>query len=343
MDKIFLSIIIPYYNTEFMLFKKCIDSIRTIKIPMEIIVVDDGSNSECKNQCTDYIKSEARVRWIEKENGGVSSARNRGILEARGQYLWFMDADDEAKEEFVYFINERYQEIEADWLLFDIEVYDVKHKRVYNRRFFPKYAVENKKEIYDLDYLEVLELRVGSKELSECWAKLIRREILVSNQIEFPVGVLTGEDRIFNTRLLKVLQKIQYVSILAYRYNYMPRIAERILHDPYKRYEYVALEKVELEEIIEQKVAKCNKERYQKKQKAILIDGIVKDCLVYERENRLDKNLKEYLQKWIQDNRIFQNVGAEDCRGCKGKLYYFILKYRIWIAVKVISYLKKGK
>lgn len=87
------SVIIPLYNKGCKV-KRAIDSVLKQNVnDLEIVVVDDGSTDDS----VDYVKAyqDSRIRYIFKENGGVSSARNRGIKEAKGDWLLFLDADDE--------------------------------------------------------------------------------------------------------------------------------------------------------------------------------------------------------------------------------------------------------
>lgn len=88
------SIIIPCYNDGH-LAKLAIDSCLANAFPhCEIIVVDDGSTDDSWQQLTATYSTEPRVRLIRKANGGLSSARNAGMLEAVGDYLLFLDSDD---------------------------------------------------------------------------------------------------------------------------------------------------------------------------------------------------------------------------------------------------------
>lgn len=92
MDKI--SVIVPVYNVENYL-NRCLDALcnQTHK-ELEIILVDDGSTDESGKICDAYAKQDARVKVVHKENGGTSSARNRGLEEATGEYVGFLDSDD---------------------------------------------------------------------------------------------------------------------------------------------------------------------------------------------------------------------------------------------------------
>ena len=94
MDEKLVSVIIPAYNIEDYI-GRCLDSIisQTYK-NLEIIVVDDGSRDYTGEILDNYAKKDRRIKVIHKENGGVSSARNKGIEAAEGDYIGFIDGDD---------------------------------------------------------------------------------------------------------------------------------------------------------------------------------------------------------------------------------------------------------
>lgn len=89
-----LSIIVPVYNVEQYL-PRCIDSIlgQTFQ-DFELILVDDGSPDRCGEICDEYTKKDNRIIVIHQENKGVSTARNRGLDKAKGNYIMFIDPDD---------------------------------------------------------------------------------------------------------------------------------------------------------------------------------------------------------------------------------------------------------
>jgi len=89
-----ISIIIPIYNAETYL-EKCINSVISQTYSnLEIIIVDDGSTDGSPDICDDYANNEKRIVVIHKNNGGVSSARNKGLDVAKGEYIGFVDSDD---------------------------------------------------------------------------------------------------------------------------------------------------------------------------------------------------------------------------------------------------------
>lgn len=89
-----ISIIVPVYKAEGVL-GKCVDSVFAQTFPdWELLLIDDGSPDGSGALCDAYAAKDGRVRAVHKENGGVSSARNRGMDEAAGEYILFIDADD---------------------------------------------------------------------------------------------------------------------------------------------------------------------------------------------------------------------------------------------------------
>ncbi len=90
----FFSIIIPVYNVEDYL-SECIRSVLTQTFnDWECILVDDGSPDNCPQLCDEYAEQDKRIKVIHKKNGGMSDARNAGILAATGEYIVLLDSDD---------------------------------------------------------------------------------------------------------------------------------------------------------------------------------------------------------------------------------------------------------
>lgn len=96
-----VSIIVPIYNTAKYL-PKCLDSIiNQTHQNLEIILVDDGSTDDSKKIADRYTKKDKRVKVIHQKNQGQSAARNTGLSKATGDYISFIDADDEIKKSFI--------------------------------------------------------------------------------------------------------------------------------------------------------------------------------------------------------------------------------------------------
>lgn len=93
-DNALISVIVPVYNVMKYL-NQCLESITgQTYTDLEIILVDDGSTDESGNLCDDWASRDERIVVIHKQNGGLSSARNRGLQEAHGKYISCVDSDD---------------------------------------------------------------------------------------------------------------------------------------------------------------------------------------------------------------------------------------------------------
>lgn len=99
--KALVSIIVPIFNTE-LFIAETIESIRNQTLTdIEIILVNDGSTDNSGYICENYVEKDQRIKYIEQENQGVSVARNNGLLNANGDYIYFMDSDDTIDENFI--------------------------------------------------------------------------------------------------------------------------------------------------------------------------------------------------------------------------------------------------
>ena len=96
-----ISVIVPVYNTEKYLHR-CIDSILAQTFTdFELLLIDDGSKDNSGAICDEYAAKDSRVRVFHKENGGVSSARNLGLDNVRGEWVTFVDSDDWVEKEYI--------------------------------------------------------------------------------------------------------------------------------------------------------------------------------------------------------------------------------------------------
>ena len=93
-----LSIIIPVYNVEKFLLK-CLKSVESlINLRHEVIIVNDGSSDNSRSIIESFVEEHPSVKYISQANLGLSGARNAGLREATGEYIWFIDSDDYIEE-----------------------------------------------------------------------------------------------------------------------------------------------------------------------------------------------------------------------------------------------------
>lgn len=194
MKMIKVSIIIPIYNVENYL-KRCLESVANQTLDdIEIILVNDGSTDDSSKIALEYAKDYPnKIIYLEKENGGLSDARNYGMKYATGEYIAFLDSDDYIENDTYELMYEKAKEDDADYVECDF-LWEYPNKTKEDKRF--KY--ENQKEM--LSFVRVV-----------AWNKLIRRKIIIENNLIFPKG-LRYEDVEFTYKIIPHLNKISYVD-----------------------------------------------------------------------------------------------------------------------------------
>jgi len=125
----FLSIIIPVYNTKPQFIKECLESIESIKIPetYEVVVVNDGSKNE---ETLHYLQTLDTNKYtiVHKENGGLGSARNAGIKVSKGKYIFPLDSDDLLNDDFNLFLTTLKNSPSIDILYGDLKIFGDEEK-----------------------------------------------------------------------------------------------------------------------------------------------------------------------------------------------------------------------
>lgn len=214
-----LSIIIPIYDTNPVFFEKCLKSIiESVNIDKEIIVIDDGSirlrSEEYKRLCNVY-----QADYFYQENQGVSSARNRGIDQAKGTFIMFVDADDRIKKAdylgWIHWMNKNNTDILSGCICKKFKDGSVEEKKIHADGLIFTYKNEDLIHlILTRDHHDHPELK--NVEMAGPVCKLIRKTAI--NGLQFPEGIKIGEDMIFNLELLK--RDINYVIVNELWYEY---------------------------------------------------------------------------------------------------------------------------
>lgn len=203
-----ISIVVPVYKVEGCL-ERCVNSLtgQTYR-DIEIILVDDGSPDTCPEMCDRFAEGDSRIRVIHKENGGLSDARNAGILVAEGEYIMFVDSDDyielDACEKFLPFLDTG-----VDIAMGDCEV----TKPGYAHRHY-----EGLKTHEPLSGMEYMKRALEKRSMPVMvWLNLYRREFLISNNLFFKKGIL-HEDTEFTPRANLLARSVVYTGVLFYHY-----------------------------------------------------------------------------------------------------------------------------
>ncbi|MBR4607518.1 MAG: glycosyltransferase family 2 protein, partial [Lachnospiraceae bacterium] len=109
-----ISVIIPVYNSENYLARCLYSILNNTYQEIEIICVNDGSTDESVQILAEYVKKDNRISIINKENGGLSSARNAGMKKCKGKYVTFIDSDDWVHPQYFEFLLFAMQKYDSD-------------------------------------------------------------------------------------------------------------------------------------------------------------------------------------------------------------------------------------
>lgn len=207
-----ISIIVPIYKVEKYL-EKCIDSILLQSYKnIEVILVDDGSPDNCSKICDAYKIKDNRIKVIHKKNGGLSDARNIGIIAAKGKYMMFIDGDDFIAPNTCEILIKKMLEFQTDLVICN---------------FFWFYSNENyiknkselvSEKIYTGDEALTFYVKKGLTELIVAWNKLYKRDLFVKYNLTYAIGRL-HEDEFFCKYLFYYIKNFVYIDQSLYYYR----------------------------------------------------------------------------------------------------------------------------
>lgn len=229
MDKV--SIIIPVYNAA-KTINRCVSSLINQSYSyIEIILIDDGSKDNSLLLCNELSMKDKRVKVIHQDNLGVSAARNKGIQEATGKWVMFVDSDDWIEQNTVQCMVELVQNDEDI-----LGVYSF-----VNEYTDTSIAMKIEDGNYTVGELISRFERIRNIEAILCSVcnKIYYRSSIVKNNIRFESGIKFGEDFIFNSRVMKFTKKIIATSFGLYHYDCTsPNSGVKTLYRQYDTYIY---------------------------------------------------------------------------------------------------------
>lgn len=205
-----LSVIIPVFNAE-KTIERCINSILKQSFSdYEIVIIDDGSTDSGGKICDLYSTEDKRIRVVHQENSGVSAARNAGISTASGQYIMFVDGDDEIESSFFSKYIEAVEKTNCDIIIGGYTKVSVDESKSEHR--------PNKQGIYGKEIWE--DICRNSEQYGYIWGKLFKREIIQKENLRFRTDMYSQEDLDFCLSYYKYCRTFGLVSNVDYQYYY---------------------------------------------------------------------------------------------------------------------------
>lgn len=221
MEAVYISVIIPVYNVDIDRFKQCISSVLKQKYyNYEIVVIDDGSMEELSTEYNRVCDKEAKIRYFKTENRGVSAARNYGVKVARGEYITFVDSDDEILDIFLSEASEIIKNTNLSYIIGGLAGDG------------ESYIQYNSIRESDIHFVNAGSLSEFKKHMIDEWimfdsgghinrgpvSRLIKREIALESPFNESISI--GEDMLWNLHLLNMVTQCAYVERVWYIYHF---------------------------------------------------------------------------------------------------------------------------
>lgn len=207
-----ISVIIPVYNVENYL-KRCVDSVlRQEGVSLEIILIDDGSTDSSGQICEEYAANHSNIRCLHISNSGPATAKNKGYDAAKGNYVAFIDSDDEIKPDmFSSMLQSGYKHhadiVCCNYIQVDEEGH-ISHTKHTNLE-------------YVLTQDEALKaILIKDKIYSQCWTKIYKRYTMLKNGVRNTEGLKTEEDFIYNIQAFACSKTVCIVDKPLYIYTH---------------------------------------------------------------------------------------------------------------------------
>lgn len=203
------SIIVPVYNVEKYL-KDTIDSVlKQDFTDYELILVNDGSKDNSKKICLEYAKQDSRIKLINKENEGVSIARNTGLSEAKGDYILFLDSDDLLTDDLLTKLRDYLNKNpNFDLLVGNYHVllneHIISYEEIKNLNLD-----DNQLGIYFMEKV----IKTKNDLPRSIWRCLYKREVIEKNNILFNPKLSSAEDTDFLMQYFLASKQVSYLDI----------------------------------------------------------------------------------------------------------------------------------
>ncbi|MTT32159.1 glycosyltransferase [Terrilactibacillus sp. BCM23-1] len=223
-----VSVIIPIYNKEKYL-NDCIKSVvKQDYKNLELILVNDGSSDNSEEIINWWLLKDTRIKYIKQKNSGVSVARNNGVTNSNGEYVFFLDADDFLEKDAIQKLVEHTNKNTID-IVIGNHYEQEKGGYVKNNKF------QNK--LFRSDELRLLENKLeffisGSRSLSTVWNKLYKVDFLKRNKIRFQEKI-HAEDRLFNLKCYVNDPNIKIINKYTYYFNIVENSRSRTYNNKF--------------------------------------------------------------------------------------------------------------
>lgn len=206
-----VSVIIPIYNVRKFIERGLNNVLAQTYQDFEILLSDDGSTDGSYEECQKWVLKDSRIRVLHQENKGAGAARNHGINEAKGKFIYFFDIDDEIKPNLLEYCVEKMDEKNVDFICFGYENVET----TYNSKVtvsFPETHITSNIDLRDL-YVDQFVMKVNGFP----WNKFYRKSFLDKHYLRYEDQRIQ-QDEVFNLKCYRCLEKAYLSPEVLYTY-----------------------------------------------------------------------------------------------------------------------------
>ena len=226
-----ISIIVPVYNAALTL-SKCVRSLTSQTFRnIEILLINNGSTDNSWSICLELASKDSRVKAIDHLEKGVSSARNRGVQVASGEYVVFVDADDWIDNNVCEVFANENRLHNYDLFCFSAQYHKANNslKSFLHAESIPQLSIAQKEELQ----IKVLapnapcfNYKTSTRFLGSVWGKFYKKDVLTKHNLRFATETIISEDVLFNTLALDYFDRIGYTKDCFYHYTQQTNSAQ---------------------------------------------------------------------------------------------------------------------
>ncbi len=321
-----VSVIVPVYNVENYV-RQCIESILAQTFTdWELLLVDDGTPDNSGCICDEYAQQDGRIRVFHKKNGGVSSARNLGLENAKGKWITFVDSDD--------FIGPRYLEQlntstiispEIDFVQCGLQNYEN-----------GKVSINQRYEIFKSDDSAV----VFNKFRGLTFSKWFKRDIIIKNNIRFDERMRVAEDYAFTVDYIRHIERYAFSDCIDYFYRIHQQSAtrrERTISD----YDVALYEFHRLYDVVETYIrVKTISEKDSEYRRSLLARTAIIVMLILFKSEISNREIEQHIAKDFSNE---QRLLLRHSHGLMYKVIAFLIEIKQYSIIRNIIKLKNLK
>jgi len=315
-----ISVIIPVYNVEQYL-PECVESVlKQTYQNLEILLIDDGSTDGSGKLCDEYAKKDSRVKVIHKENGGVSSARNRGLDIAQGEYITFIDGDDFVAENYVRALYENLKENGSDLAFCKYAFFNDNAVKASTESFPDKISVDINSEVFFQFFSRFISWK---KNIMGSSCRILYRREVITN-IRFNPQINIAEDLLFVLQVILKSKILSFINKELYLYRVNNQSAVHSYRKEFLKNQILLREKIKT---IYSLFIYRRLEKLLNQYEASLCHGCFSNEIKFKPKNR-KKNIEEIRKSKLYQHYTLKNIFRQ------GKLSVVIKFLVVWFLVK---------